>query len=264
MILFVDSGFYCLILSNLRSQAYMWQIFKKDFTHFFSSVAGYLVLILFTLVMGLMLFVFQEYNIPDSGYADLNPFFDLAPWVMFFLTSAVSMRTFSEETRNGTMDLLKSLPLSVRQLAIGKFLFVLVTVIISLIPSVFYIITIKYFSSNGLIDWGGLVGSYIGLLLMCGSFSAIGVYCSTITQNIIASFFFSLTACLLLYYGFHALSQLTLFRGGADYYLEMAGIDYHYRSMSRGVIDSRDALYCISLITLFLYFTIQKLKAVRR
>ena len=113
-------------------------------------------------------------------------------------------------------------------------------------------------------DWGGLAGSYIGLLFMCGSFSAIGVYCSTITQNIIASFFFSLAACLLLYYGFHTLSQLPLFRGGADYYLEMAGVDYHYRSMSRGVIDSRDALYCLSLIALFLYITIQNLKAVRR
>lgn len=255
---------YCLNLSNLRTRAIMWQIFKKDFSQFFSSIAGYLVLILFALVMGVMLFVLPEYNIPDSGFADLNPFFDLAPWVMMFLTSAIAMRTFSEESRNGTLDLLKSLPLSVRQLAVGKFLFVFITVVIALFPSVCYILTIKYFSSNGMIDWGGLAGSYIGLLLMCGAFSAIGVFCSTMTQNMIASFFFSLTVCLLLYFGFHALSQLAFFRGGADYYLEMAGIDYHYRSMSRGMIDSRDVLYCLSLIFLFLMFTQNKLKENRK
>ncbi len=239
----------------------MWQIFKKDFSQFLSSIAGYLVLILFALVMGILLFLLPEYNIPDSGFADLNPFFDLAPWVMMFLTSAIAMRSFSEESRNGTLDLLKSLPLSARQLVMGKFLFVFITVVIALIPSICYIITIRYFSTNGMIDWGGLAGSYMGLFLMCGAFSAIGVYCSIMTQNIIASFFFSLTVCLLLYYGFHALSLLTLFRGGADYYLEMAGIDYHYRSMSRGVIDTRDVIYCVTLIFLFLIYTQNKLKA---
>ena len=236
-------------------------VYKKDLSQFFGNLTGYIVIALFSLVIGLLLFVLDDFNMLQQGYADLNSFFDLAPWVMAFLTSAISMRTFTDEFRWGTMDLLKTLPITRTQLVFSKFLFVLTTIILALIPSVFYVITVSFYSSNGHIDIGALLGSYTGLLLMSACFASIGIFFSSLTQNMVASFFLSLIACLLLYYGFNALSRLPVFSGGLDYYLDMAGIDFHYRNMSRGVLDSRDIFYCLSLTVLFLHYTRKKLNA---
>jgi ABC-2 type transport system permease protein len=235
------------------------RIYKKDLSQFFGNMTGYMVIALFSLVLGLMLFVLDDFNILHQGYADLNTFFDLAPWTMVFLSSAISMRTFTDEYRLGTMDLLKTLPITRTQLVFSKFLFVLTTIVLALVPSFIYVLTISFYSATGQIDTGALIGSYIGLLLLSACFAAIGIFFSSLSQNMVASFFLSVMACLLLYYGFNSLSRLPFFSGGLDYYLDMAGIDFHYRNMSRGVLDSRDVVYCFSLIFLFLYYTRKKL-----
>jgi ABC-2 type transport system permease protein len=229
----------------------MWAICKKELRQFFSSLTGYIAIIVFLLVNGLMLFVFQD-NVLDFGYATLDRFFELAPWVLLLLIPAITMRSFAEEFKTGTFEILQTRPLTPWQITGGKFLGSLIVVAIALLPTIVYFFSIQALSSNEGIDTGATIGSYIGLFFLAAVFTAIGACTSSFTSNAVVAFIFSLIACALLYYGFDAISKLPVFSGGADYYIEMAGIDYHYRSMSRGVIDTRDVIYFLSLIFLFL------------
>jgi ABC-2 type transport system permease protein len=232
----------------------MWAICKKELRQFFSSLTGYIAIIVFLLVNGLMLFVFEN-NILDFGYATLDRFFELAPWVLLLLIPAITMRSFAEEFRTGTFEILQTRPLTPWQITGGKYLGSLVVVIIALLPTIIYFFSIQALSSNEGIDTGATIGSYIGLFFLAAVFTAIGACASSFTSNAVVAFIFSLIACALLYYGFDAISKLPVFASGADYYIEMAGIDYHYRSISRGVLDSRDVIYFLSLIFLFLSIT---------
>jgi ABC-2 type transport system permease protein len=232
----------------------MWAICKKELRQFFSSLTGYIAIIVFLLVNGLMLFVFEN-NILEFGYATLDRFFELAPWVLLLLIPAITMRSFAEEFKTGTFEILQTRPLTPWQITAGKYLGSLVVVIIALLPTIIYFFSIQALSSNEGIDTGATIGSYIGLFFLAGVFTAIGACTSSFTSNAVVAFIFSLIACALLYYGFAAISKLPAFTGGADYYIEMAGIDYHYRSISRGVIDSRDVIYFLSLVFLFLSIT---------
>jgi ABC-2 type transport system permease protein len=232
----------------------MWAICKKELRQFFSSLTGYIAIIVFLLVNGLMLFVFQD-NVLDFGYATLDRFFELAPWVLLLLIPAITMRSFAEEFKTGTFEILQTRPLTPWQITGGKFLGSLIVVAIALLPTIVYFFSIQALSSNEGIDTGATIGSYIGLFFLAAVFTAIGACTSSFTSNAVVAFIFSLIACALLYYGFDAISKLPVFSGGADYYIEMAGIDYHYRSMSRGVIDTRDVIYFLSLIFLFLSIT---------
>jgi len=232
----------------------MWAICKKELRQFFSSLTGYIAIIVFLLVNGLMLFVFQD-NVLDFGYATLDRFFELAPWVLLLLIPAITMRSFSEEFKTGTFEILQTRPLTPWQITGGKYLGSLIVVAIALLPTIVYFFSIQALSSNEGIDAGATIGSYIGLFFLAAVFTAIGACTSSFTSNAVVAFIFSLIACALLYYGFDAISKLPVFSGGADYYIEMAGIDYHYRSMSRGVIDTRDVIYFLSLIFIFLSIT---------
>jgi ABC-2 type transport system permease protein len=232
----------------------MWAICKKELRQFFSSLTGYIAIIVFLLVNGLMLFVFQD-NVLDFGYATLDRFFELAPWVLLLLIPAITMRSFAEEFKTGTFEILQTRPLTPWQITGGKYLGSLIVVIIALLPTIVYFFSIQALSSNEGIDAGATIGSYIGLFFLAAVFTAIGACTSSFTSNAVVAFIISLIACALLYYGFDAISKLPAFSGGVDYYIEMAGIDYHYRSMSRGVIDTRDVIYFLSLIFLFLSIT---------
>jgi ABC-2 type transport system permease protein len=232
----------------------MLSICKKELRQFFSSLTGYIAIIVFLLVNGLMLFVFEN-NILDFGYATLDRFFQLAPWILLLLIPAITMRSFSDEFRAGTFEILQTRPLSRWQITGGKYLGSLVVVIIALIPTIVYFFTIQALSSNEGIDTGATTGSYTGLFFLAAVFTAIGACTSSFTSNAIVSFITSLILCALLYYGFDAISKLPGLEGGADYYIGMAGIDFHYRSISRGVIDTRDIIYFISVIFLFLVIT---------
>ncbi len=236
----------------------MWMICKKEWQQFFSSLTGYIAIIVFLLVNGFILFVFEN-NIFSFGYASLDKFFQLAPWILLFLIPAITMKSFSDEFKTGTYEVLETLPLSTRQIVIGKFLGNLLVALVALIPSFIYIISIQQLSAGTGLDFGATIGSYIGLFFLQAVFTAIGIFISSFTNNAVIAFILSVISCALLYYGFNAISKLPFLMGGADYYIAMAGIDFHYSNISRGVIDSRDVIYFISIILLLLLFTERKL-----
>lgn len=238
----------------------MWSVCKKEWQQFFSNLSGYIAIILFLLVTGLFLFVLKDSNIFDYGYATLDRFFELAPWVLIFLVPAITMRSFSDEFRTGTFELLQTRPLSGRDIVLGKYLATLLVLLVVIIPTVIYVITIRQLSATGSIDAGGIAGSYIGLFFLSAVFAAIGICCSSLTANAVIAFLVAAFICLLAYFGFGALGKLPVFEGGADYYLDLLGIRFHYESMSRGLLDSRDIIYFFSLIFLGLFITVQNLQ----
>jgi gliding motility-associated transport system permease protein len=234
----------------------MWSVCKKEFRQFFSSLTGYIAIIVFLLLNGLFLFVFPDTNILDYGYATLDKFFELAPWILLLLIPAITMRSFADEFKSGTFEILQTKPLSRWQLVSGKFLGSFGVVLIALIPTVIYAISVQQLATApGGIDMGGTIGSYIGLIFLAGAFVAIGIGCSSVTNNAVVAFIAGAFLCFLLYSGFNAISRIPALQSGADYYIEMLGIDFHYRSVSRGVVDSRDIIYFISIIAFFLIFT---------
>ncbi len=237
----------------------MWSICKKELNQFFSNLTGYITIILFLLISGIFLFMLKDSSIFEYGYASLDKFFELAPWILMFLVPAITMRTLADEFKAGTYEILKTKPLTSLQIVAGKYFSILIVLLLAILPTLIYILTIKILSAQGGIDSGGIMGSYIGLFLLAAVFAAIGLCCSGFTNNAVVAFLISAFSCLVLYYGFNALSKLPFFENGVDYYVEMLGIDFHYRSMSRGVLDSRDLVYFISMIFLFLTITIKNL-----
>jgi ABC-2 type transport system permease protein len=232
----------------------MWAVCKKELRQFFSSLTGYIAIIVFLLANGLVLFVFEN-NILDFGYATLDRFFELAPWILLLLIPAITMRSFADEFKTGTFEILQTRPLSRWQIVGGKYLGCLTVVIIALIPTIVYFFSIQRLASNEGIDTGATIGAYVGLFFLAAVFTAIGICSSSFTSNAVVAFIVSLIACTLLYYGFNAISRLPGLEGSADYYIEMAGIDFHYQSISRGVIDTRDIVYFLSVIFLLLTIT---------
>jgi ABC-2 type transport system permease protein len=232
----------------------MWSVCKKELRQFFSSLTGYIAIVVFLMVNGLVLFVFEN-NIFDFGYATLDRFFQLAPWILLLLIPAITMRSFSDEFKGGTYEILQTRPLTHWQIIGGKYAGSLIVVLIALLPTLIYIISIQQLSAGEGIDAGATLGSYIGLFFLAAVFTAIGICTSSFTGNAVVAFIISLIGCALIYYGFSAVSKLPGLNSGADYYVEMAGIDFHYRSISRGVVDTRDIVYFISCIGLFLFIT---------
>lgn len=237
----------------------MWSICKKEIGQFFSNLTGYIAIILFLLLNGIFLFVLPDSSILDYGYASLDKFFDLAPWVLLFLVPAIAMRSLSDEFKAGTFEILKTKPLTPWQIALGKYLSVLLVILIVIVPTFVYIVTIKTLSTSGTIDSGGIAGSYLGLFLLAAVFAAISICCSSFTGNAVVAFLISVFACIVIYFGFSAISKLPFFKGSMDYYIEMLGIDFHYRSISRGVLDSRDLIYFASVILLALTITVKNI-----
>ncbi|HJV20063.1 MAG TPA: ABC transporter permease subunit [Sediminibacterium sp.] len=233
----------------------MWMICKKEWQQFFSSVTGYLVLGIFLLITGLLLFVFPDTSLLNFGYANLNGFFNLMPWLLLFLVPAVTMRSISEEMRSGTFEVLQTLPLSSGQVIAGKYLGAWLIILVALLPTLIYACSIQALSVTGGIDQGATAGSYLSLCLLSGVYAAIGIYASSLAKNMIAAFGIGAFISFALFAGFDALSRLPLFAGGADYYIQVFGIKTHTASMSRGIIDSRDLIYFMALTGFFLYLT---------
>ena len=234
----------------------MWPVCKKEFRQFFSSLTGIIALAVFLLLNGLFLFVFPDSNMLDFGYATLDKFFELAPWILTFLVPAITMRSLADEFKGGTYEILQTKPLSYAQLTGGKYLGCLLIVVLALLPTLLYAFSMQALSAgNAGIDAGGVAGSYIGLFFLAAVFTAIGVCCSSFTSNAVVAFIVSAFACFILYSGFNAISRIAALASGADYYIEMLGIDFHYRSISRGVVDTRDIVYFVSIIAFFLLFT---------
>jgi len=233
----------------------MWMICKKEWQQFFNSLTGYIALIIFLLLNGLFLFVFPDTSLLNFGYASLNNFFEIAPMLLLFLVPTVTMRSFADEYKQGTFELLKTLPLTPSQIVWGKFFGVAMIVITALLPTIVYVISMQQLSSTGGIDVGGTIGSYIGLILISTVFVAVGLCSSSFTNNTVVAFITGAFVCFILYSGFDAISKLPVFKSGWDYYIEMLGLNFHYKSVSRGVIDTRDVIYFIGVIFLFLLIT---------
>lgn len=234
----------------------MRSIFIKEINSFFSSIVGYLAILVFLIACGLFLWIIPESSILEYGYATLDRFFQWAPWLFLLLIPAITMRSFADEFRSGTIEWLSTKPLTDFDIILGKYFASLVLVVFSLLPTLVYVYTIDNLSliENNL-DTGGIIGSYIGLLFLAASFTAIGIFSSSLTNNQIVGFLVALFSCYLVYSGFESLSRIPAFTGGIDYYLSMAGMEFHYNSISRGLIDTRDIIYFLSIIILFISLT---------
>ncbi|WP_106792975.1 gliding motility-associated ABC transporter substrate-binding protein GldG [Aquimarina sp. Aq78] len=235
----------------------MFALIRKEINTFFSSAVGYLVIAIFLILNGLFLWVFKgQFNILDSGFADLSPFFQIAPWILLFLIPAVTMRSFAEEKKQGTLEVLITKPIKNWQLVLGKYLGTLSLILIALIPSLLYIVTIYQLGNPiGNLDIGSTIGSYIALLLLAAAYTAMGIFSSSITNNQIVAFLISLFLCFIFYFGFSGLVDYNLL-GAMNTIVEQLGMQLHYERMSQGILDTRDIFYFLSSILLFVILTI--------
>lgn len=231
---------------------FMYPIYKKELSQFFSSLTGYLAIGVFLLLMGLFLFIFPDTSIFDYGYATLDKFFELAPWVLLLLVPAITMRSFADEFRAGTWELLLTKPVSMWQIIGGKYLAALSVALLALVPTLVYVFTIRTLGITGAVDGGGIAGSYLGLCFLTAVFTAIGIFCSSVTTNPVVAFLLSAFACFIMYTAFGAVSQIPALQGGADYWVEILGVDPHYQNISRGVVELKDLAYFLILSGLFL------------
>lgn len=233
----------------------MYAIFTKDFRQFFSGLSGYLSIGLFLVLMGLFLFIFPDTSLFDYGYATLDKFFELAPWVLLMLIPAITMRSLSDEFRTGTWELLRTRPLRLSDIVWGKFWAAFAVGLLALLPTLLYVVTIRSLSLNHTIDSGGIAGAYLGLLLLVGVFAAIGMLCSALTHNPIIAFLLGAFGCFVLYAGFQGISAIPALQGKADYFIQQWGIQAHYLSISRGVLEWPDLVYFAGAIFILLTAT---------
>ena len=234
----------------------MLSILKKEIRSFLSSLIAYVVIVVFLLIIGLFTWVFADGNVLAQGYANLDVLFFMAPWVFIFLISAITMRSFSEEIKQGTFEVLSTKPITDLQIVLGKYLAAVCLVVFAILPTMLYFYSVYQLGlPKGNIDVGATWGSYIGLLLLGASYAAIGVFSSAVTPNQIVAFVLGMFLCFFFYVGFQQISNLALF-GGLDSLVQSLGIQFHYDSISRGVIDTRDLIYFGSLISVFLGLTL--------
>lgn len=239
----------------------MLAILYKEINAFFASTIGYLVIVIFLLLNGLFLWFFKgEFNILDNGFADLSAFFSLAPWVFLFLIPAVTMRSFSDEKKQGTLELLLTKPIPPLSIVLGKYFAAFILIILALFPSLIYVFSVYQLGDPvGNLDTGSTAGSYFGLLFLIGAYTAIGIFSSSLTDNQIVAFIVSLFICFIFYWGIEGIADVF-----SNNFIESLGMNTHFKSMSRGVIDTRDIIYFLSLSGLFILLTLPNLKRVKR
>ena len=231
----------------------MIEVFKKELNSFLNSLIAYVVIGVFLTSIGLMMWVFTDTSVLEYGFADMDTLFSLGPYVFIFLVPAITMKSFAEEKKMGTMELLLTKPLSDWNIVLGKFLAAFALVMFALIPSLIYYYSIyKLGNPVGNIDSAGVAGSYVGLMFLSIVFCAIGLLASSLTTNQIVSFILAAFLSFIFYTGFDSLSVLG---GNAALVIKQFGILYHYESLSRGVIDSRSVIYFVSVAGLILLGT---------
>jgi len=233
----------------------MYAVFKRELFSFLSSMVAYITIGIFLLVSGLLLWFFPDTSVLDYGYAELDGFFSLVPYLFMFLIPAITMRSFAEERREGTFELLITRPIQIWQIIVAKYLASMVLVLFALIPTLVYYYSIsKLGFPEGNIDSGSVIGSYIGLFLLGATFTSIGIFSSALTKNQVIAFVISAALCAFAFLGFDYSSQIATFQS-IENIIRNLGINQHYTSISRGVLDTRDLIYFISFSVLFLLFT---------
>lgn len=233
----------------------MITILRKEINEFLDSLIAYVVIGIFLTGIGLLMWVFPDTNVLDYGYASMETLFSLAPYVFMFLIPAITMKAFAEEKRGGTIELLYTLPFRDIEIVVGKFFAGFLLVIFSVLPTLIYYFTLSYLGNPaGNIDTAGITGSYIGLILLGGIFTSIGILSSALTGNQIVSFILAAFLCFAFYAGFDSVASINIW-SETSYIIEQIGILSHYETLSKGLIDMSDVLYFVSMIVLFLYFT---------
>lgn len=233
----------------------MLSILHKEISGFFSSLVAYITMAVFLLVTGLFLWVFPDSSILEYGYAGLDSFFNIAPYIFMFLIPAITMRSLAEEQKDGTFELLATRPISDWQIVLGKFLASLSIVVLTLLPTLIYYITVYQLGiSIGNVDTGAVTGSYLGLIVLGAAFTSIGLFTSSLGKNQIIAFTVAVFLCFFTFSGFDSLSRIISMQG-IESFLSALGINQHYQSISRGVLDTRDLIYFLSFTAVFLLFT---------
>jgi ABC-2 type transport system permease protein len=227
----------------------MFAIFRKEISGFFSSLTGYFVIIVFLLVNSLFMWVFPgEWNIFDSGYAGLDTLFFLSPWVFLFLVPAVTMRMIAEEKRLGTIELIYSRPITERGIIYGKFFASVVLVLLALLPGlIFYVSVYLLGETPGNLDKGGALGASVGLFFLASVYSSAGIFASSVTDNQVIAFILAILICFILFVGFDSFAYLPGLKKLDEFVIRL-GINEHYKSMSRGVLDITDVAYFIAVV----------------
>lgn len=230
-------------------------VLAKEFNSFLNSLIAYVVIGAFLTAIGLLMWIFPETSVLEFGYADMDPLFRLGPYVFIFLIPAITMRSFAEEFKGGTMELLLTKPLTDWEIILGKYLAAFLLVAVALVPTIIYYFSVYALGNPpGNIDTPGVIGSYIGLLLLAGVFCAVGIFASSLTSNQIVAFIISAFFCFILFSGFESLSML-IAGTGTGLAVKQLGVLYHYEALSKGLIDSRDVIYFVSVGSLMLLFT---------
>jgi len=233
----------------------MWQVFSKELNTFLNSLIAYIVISVFLTGIGLLMWVFPSTSVLEYGYADMETLFSFGPYVFMFLIPAITMRMFAEEKRGGTMELLLTKPLSDWQIILGKYFSGWTLVCFALIPTLIYYFSVYALGDPaGNVDTAGVIGSYVGLVLLGAVFTSVGILASAMSNNQIVSFIIAVFLCFLLYSGFDSLAAIDVW-GQSSTILEQMGILYHYNAMSKGLLDTRDIIYFISVIVLMLLIT---------
>lgn len=233
----------------------MITILRKEINEFLDSLIAYVVIGIFLTGIGLLMWVFPDTNVLDYGYASMETLFSLAPYVFMFLIPAITMKAFAEEKRSGTIELLYTLPFRDIEIVIGKFLAGFLLVIFSILPTLIYYFSLSYLGNPvGNMDTAGIIGSYIGLALLGGIFTSIGILSSALTGNQIVSFILAAFLCFVFYAGFDSIASINIW-SETSYFIEQIGILAHYETLSKGLIDISDVIYFLSMIILFLYMT---------
>lgn len=242
----------------------MLAIFQKEIGSFFNSLIAYIVMAVFLTAIGLIVWVFPDSNIPDYGFADMNSFFSLAPYVLIFLIPAITMRSLAEESRNGTLELLLTKPLRNRDLILGKFLANWILVLFTILPTLLYYFSIYQLGNpKGNVDSAAVLGSYMGLLLLGGVLVSMGLWCSSLNDNQIVAFILAVFLGFIWYVGFSSVSELLGSGTVADLFSWVA-LDTQYSALGKGLIDSRNVIYLLTLLSFFLYLTYWKVETLRK
>lgn len=231
----------------------MIAIFKKELLLFTKNKIGLITVSILLLVYSLILFTnIFNLNILENGYADFSTFFSLSPIIYLIFIPAIAMRSFSEEYKNNTIDILFSKPISKLNIVLAKFYSVFFIVFLSIIPTIIYPITIYFIGEEiGNLDIGATVGSYIGLLFLCLVFSCISIFASSLSRNQLNSFIIGVFLNIFFYYGFDIISQL-VDNGSASLVIQKMGIINHYELLSKGLISTTDIVYFVSISILFI------------
>jgi ABC-2 type transport system permease protein len=233
----------------------MWSILQKEINGFLSSLIAYIVMPVFLVGIGLFVWIYPATNVLDSGFADLKSFFELSPFIYLFLVPAICMRSFSEEKKTGTLELLFTKPLTTFEIIIGKLLAAWVLVLITLLPTLFYVFTVYQLGiPKGNLDMPSIIGSYLGVWLLGGVFCSIGIFASSLTDNQIVAFIIGVFLSFTFYQGLDYLAAIDIW-GSSAVIISKLGISYNYSAMSKGLIDSRNLIYFFSVITIMVLAT---------